>query len=223
MEMKCTTLTIKVTTEDYRTWCLAGKALGVTTEEAMAQYLKTLWLRCGNIDLILDHVFDTREEAEQLQDRVNQFFHDAQRNKNIPLPVAYIRQLGENVSEFAVFIEHAWLSSVPTLRTAYPLLLSEYMKKPARMRYGTENMTFEKDVHFMDKKNRKRCFYVRATVPIFVHEEEDFVQAVGEPEFQLILRDALPSTEHDLEDFVSKVKDLAVKERRKTFTKRSRG
>jgi hypothetical protein len=97
------------------------------------------------------------------------------------------------------------LSFIAESRKNYPKKRIEYVE-------------LEEDVRFVDRRKQKRCFYVRAVIPLFIHEEELFVQAAGEPEFKLILRDCQQKTgEHDLEDFTNAVKSTAVSRYEKMF------
>lgn len=215
MEEKATTFTITIPDKVSERFQLGANALGITTEEAINEYIETFWVSSENLNLFLgNRLFDTREEAQQLADRCNRFFHDARRNKDIPLPVASV----EDIGRFVVIVSRTCLSS-PTRSVCRELSsMRECMAPLSNMRYGTEHVEFEAAIVFKDRRRGARSFYVRAVVPVFVHEDELFVQAVGDPEFKLILRDcAQKLTEHDLENFVAAVKSAAEREYKKTF------
>lgn len=91
------------------------------------------------------------------------------------------------------------------------------------MEYKEELVEFEREIVFRDRRGRTRCFYVRVIIPLFIHEEELFVQSAGEPDFKLILRDCDQKvSEHDLDNFIDAVKEAAVCEYSKLFRKKHR-
>lgn len=85
---------------------------------------------------------------------------------------------------------------------------------------SVQYVEFERDIVFKDRRGNERCFYARVIIPLFIHEEELFVEPAGEPEFKMVLKDDREVGDYDWDNFCDAVKYWGVREYRKLFRKK---